>query len=397
MGFTLIVLLVVIFALLAFIILFGELPSYQGTIVSYSHHLIVKTIYNEIILDRIRALDDRYFQGSILHVCGAIGWLGGWIVPCFYLIVIGECIDLFFKHPYRQLVHYQDSWSNQLVPLIIPSLLVNFASFGLAVFADPGKLPPQNLIDLTKINSIFPYDELIYGSGTECRTCRQLKPARSKHCSICDKCILMFDHHCIWLNNDVGYYNYRYFFIFLCSICWILIYGGILCLISLHVYLINEQIPPEIAAEFSIKRYWHVIIRTNVTNRVTGVLLLLCTFLLPVVIAFLGEHIWLIYIGVTTNETAKWDYVKDLVSNDLLFRMDTVNDDHTYLILERQGSWNRPSEFSKLKDGTECSDFGNSDLVKITSWKDMTNVYDQGFVRNFKMRMLPQSVLKNVK
>ncbi|CEO98460.1 hypothetical protein PBRA_006574 [Plasmodiophora brassicae] len=33
----------------------------------------------------------------------------------------------------------------------------------------------------------------------------------SKHCRSCDKCTLQFDHHCRWINNDVGGPNYQAF------------------------------------------------------------------------------------------------------------------------------------------------------------------------------------------
>ena len=33
----------------------------------------------------------------------------------------------------------------------------------------------------------------------------------SKHCKKCNKCIENFDHHCNWLNNCIGKYNYTFF------------------------------------------------------------------------------------------------------------------------------------------------------------------------------------------
>ncbi|SBS85455.1 palmitoyltransferase, putative [Plasmodium malariae] len=44
----------------------------------------------------------------------------------------------------------------------------------------------------------------------ECDICGFVEP-QSKHCKVCNKCVSVFDHHCMWVNNCIGKKNYKYF------------------------------------------------------------------------------------------------------------------------------------------------------------------------------------------
>ncbi|XP_039763551.1 palmitoyltransferase ZDHHC16B isoform X1 [Pararge aegeria] len=60
-----------------------------------------------------------------------------------------------------------------------------------------------------------PDGAVIAEAASICRKCITPKPPRTHHCSVCDRCILCMDHHCPWLNNCVGYFNARYFFLYM--------------------------------------------------------------------------------------------------------------------------------------------------------------------------------------
>ena len=39
-----------------------------------------------------------------------------------------------------------------------------------------------------------------------------VKPLRTKHCSTCDRCCVLLDHHCQWTGTCIGVHNQRFFF-----------------------------------------------------------------------------------------------------------------------------------------------------------------------------------------
>ncbi|XP_060783492.1 palmitoyltransferase ZDHHC15B isoform X2 [Neoarius graeffei] len=71
----------------------------------------------------------------------------------------------------------------------------------------------QILIDIAKKLPIFTRAQS--GAIRFCDHCQLIKPDRCHHCSVCETCVLKMDHHCPWVNNCVGFSNYKFFLLFL--------------------------------------------------------------------------------------------------------------------------------------------------------------------------------------
>ncbi|XAR58034.1 Protein S-acyltransferase [Bertholletia excelsa] len=61
-----------------------------------------------------------------------------------------------------------------------------------------------------------------------CSYCNIVQPPRAKHCHDCDKCVLQFDHHCVWLGTCIGQGNHCRFWWYICEETALCIWTGIL-------------------------------------------------------------------------------------------------------------------------------------------------------------------------
>lgn len=171
----------------------------------------------------------------------------------------------------------------------------------------------------TKHPHQYPYDHILYRPVQSCRTCNIPKPARSKHCSLCNTCIAKLDHHCPWVNNCLGQGNYRWFLLLLVSLSALEFYGAYLSWYILHPYL---QTPPG-PAFFSTEHMRHlgdaVVHAVNVGGlSIAGVgMLASSTAFLP--LGLFAYHCYLIWAGMTTNESQKWADWRDDMADGLVF------------------------------------------------------------------------------
>ena len=113
----------------------------------------------------------------------------------------------------------------------------------------------------------------------------------TKHCSSCNKCIEVFDHHCIWLNNCIGKKNYFHFLILIAIVLTFSIYiSGIF---SYGLYVYYRQID---------------LLRENIEDIVDSLKVICISNLalseLTIYLAgkLLGFHLYLIKRGITTYQ-----------------------------------------------------------------------------------------------
>ena len=257
----------------------------------------------------------------------------------------------------------------------------------------------------------YPYDKVIFHPGHHCGTCHLLKPARSKHCKFCKACVARHDHHCVWLTNCVGLNNYHYFLSLILSLSLMLIYGTLLGY-ALLCQTYEKLLPPGSpwrSPEQSWTAFinvWTVIITADLR---IGAITLLMAMTAPLAVAFLVYHTYLIWAGMTTNESAKWSDWKEDVADGMVFRSNKSEIYGTSPLLgEYQSvhtSWpvsseqvlvftdgEAPREGCILSpDSNDIRQPQNFQAVAIDrrwepvrSMKDVDNIYDLGFWNNLR-------------
>ncbi|KAG2723370.1 hypothetical protein I3760_02G167800 [Carya illinoinensis] len=164
---------------------------------------------------------------NVFQFCTALRGLGS-IMIFLVLGVVGVTYYVVV------LTHYGPAlYDGGLDTLIALAILILFHcllvmllwSYFSVVLTDPGSIPPnwKPVIDEERgeadpLNgselSNLPADP-VNQRIRFCRKCNQSKPSRCHHCSVCGRCVLKMDHHCVWVVNCVGALNYKYFLLFL--------------------------------------------------------------------------------------------------------------------------------------------------------------------------------------
>ncbi|KAJ8098808.1 DHHC palmitoyltransferase-domain-containing protein [Lipomyces tetrasporus] len=377
---------IVVFSTIVFIVLFGRLPAFKGTIVGKAHVLLWHKIPARLI-----AIDKIVTGGRFCNATSSAGnYLvneKNWAVTTFYITILTVALVFFFKDAWRYI-------TNPIHRLLIPPLALQpYFYLYLCAFTDPGTITQSNV---SRMLDLFPYDDIIfYPDMPPCRTCHTPKPARSKHCSVCKRCVARMDHHCAWINNCVGYYNYRYFLGFIVSNLIVLVYGSYLTFSVLYMEYMRQYFPEgyEKAPKYFWADYpkWIRLVHSQNWTAAVSSLFMIATLVCPLVVAFLAQHILFIHQGVTTNESEKWGEVEWIVNNGMLYIYEIGNaENETAESASGSGSENepgsaRPRSAVWSRDKAKTDNSGRRVYIHVYEDGEMNRSVPQGMIQTDKV------------
>ncbi|KAL7621855.1 palmitoyltransferase swf1 [Parahypoxylon ruwenzoriense] len=353
----------------------------RHTPIAWMHRAIWVTIPSAIL-----SADQRLTSGRLTTGLGRFGNYFMYdrhpTVLIFFLLLlsVGEYMYLPGVWPRLSLLHKVLG----SVSIVLPYLFLYLAAHG-----DPGVVTPATH---SRYMSHYPYDFALFHPGQTCRTCGLLKPPRSKHCSVCKRCVHKMDHHCVFINNCVGYGNQHWFVLLLLSTAVLTSYGAALGLgyVADSARARNSAFslfpkPPG----WSWREYLVTLTFGIQTDVGAGSVTLLALMTSPLVWGLLGYHMYLIYCGTTTNESMKWQDWQLEMSDGCAFKRALPTDRIKNPRFE--ASWMQwPVEpiqvLVRTEDGTppsmQPSSPGVGEWERVWHLRDVENLYDLGFWDN---------------
>jgi palmitoyltransferase ZDHHC13/17 len=180
---------------------------------------------------------------------------------------------------------------------------------------DPGFLPGKATHLSKDFQAIVDGEEEFPPHQELCVTCKILRPIRSKHCIISNKCVDRYDHYSPLVSKPIGRRNYLFFLGFLVSIA----YESLSINVLYGTYLVNLN---------GGQTYWQGLSG----NILLSILFLGYAFQFLYALKWIGGHLDYIRLGMTGNEAMnayRYSYMKNSVHDTVCspFMKDGLNEE----------------------------------------------------------------------
>lgn len=311
---------------LIYVLLFGDAPRYEDTLIGRTNTCLLVTAPRYVTQTFLPRILHSRQRADCLTACCTDSF-ERYVMPITYHVLLVTCLGVAHSQLIPRLPELEYTAPHALCPasrllcvrgLALPPrtsqhitaiyYLLAVCSW-LSVYAtNAGTITKQTH---AQYKDIYPYDNLLFHADMPpCRTCKLRKPARSKHCRICNACVARFDHHCGWMATCIGLHNTRLFIFFLA------LHGSLLA----HGAATGMEVA-RASAQHVVR---HAYIDSRTGHRVTKVsisvllsvepmaCLLAAVFALSaaMVWVFALHHCRLAWGNCTTNESCKWDAVE---------------------------------------------------------------------------------------
>jgi len=149
-------------------------------------------------------VDERFRQTRPVYCTGCTSERVMMLPMTFVL----AAIILLTYYPFVILEPHETTYQKFEMVIFHVSLLFMLASYFQCMCLDPGTVPPLWVAEHEEDESL-----------QRCRKSNLPKPPRAHYCSITKRLVLNMDHFCPWIVNTVGFYNRKFFVLFLLWTC----------------------------------------------------------------------------------------------------------------------------------------------------------------------------------
>lgn len=174
------------------------------------------------------------------------------------------------------------AWSWICVGIFHLLLVLLLASYLMCVFTDPGTIPDDWHAKVASHPRLAAQHRL-------CPITHKYRPLRSHYCSVTRRVVLNMDHFCPWVVNTVGFYNRKFFLLFL-------LYAMLSCL---WVVLNSQQLIVALytSHNFPGGRQW-----SSTQRMIASMAMLLDALLAAMLFCFGGFHARMVLLNETSIE-----------------------------------------------------------------------------------------------